>query len=412
MVYVLGVDGQPLMPTKEARARRFLKKGKAKVVRMYPFTVQLTYQSELNVQPTSLGVDPGSKTIGLSVTTERRVLLEAKVELRTDVSKLIAGRRAARRTRRSRLHHRSARFNNRVRPDGWLPPSIIQKLQTHLSAINLIRKILPIDKVVVEVPKFDVQRMAHPELVKRRQDGPQKGFKNVKQYVRRRDACCVVCGATLNLKAHHIESRKTGGNAPSNLVLLCKSCHRRHHAGELDVKFTRGQSLRDATFMNLLRWQLVEELRDQGLMVEETTGRETAEVRNKWGLEKDHHVDARCVSGHPLAVPDVRIHVFRKVRRHNRRLFKDKLLKGGRPKRHQGPRVVHGFQRFDMVRFNNRLWFINSLRERGRFQLKSLIANDVVEKSWRSLRRVAGRSGFVGGVIKIFNDQGAYEYVL
>ena len=83
MVYVLANDGQPLMPTKRHRkVCQMLKSGMAKVIKKCPFTIQLQYESERNVQPVSLGVDAGSKHIGISATTKTKVLYESDVELR------------------------------------------------------------------------------------------------------------------------------------------------------------------------------------------------------------------------------------------------------------------------------------------------------------------------------------------
>lgn len=85
MVYVLANDGQPLMPTeRHGKVCRMLKSGMAKVVKKCPFTIQLQYESERNVQPVSLGVDAGSKHIGISATTKTKVLYESDVELRDD----------------------------------------------------------------------------------------------------------------------------------------------------------------------------------------------------------------------------------------------------------------------------------------------------------------------------------------
>lgn len=44
MVYVLNINGQPLMPTqRHGKVRRLLKAGKAKVIKRCPFTIQLLY---------------------------------------------------------------------------------------------------------------------------------------------------------------------------------------------------------------------------------------------------------------------------------------------------------------------------------------------------------------------------------
>ncbi len=80
------------MPCKERKARLLLKKGKAKVVNRTPFTIQLLYGSSGYKQPVNLGVDAGSKNIGLSATTEKKELFKATVELRQDIPKLMDSR--------------------------------------------------------------------------------------------------------------------------------------------------------------------------------------------------------------------------------------------------------------------------------------------------------------------------------
>lgn len=46
MVYVLNINGQPLMPTqRHGKVRRLLKAGKAKVIKRCPFTIQLLYET-------------------------------------------------------------------------------------------------------------------------------------------------------------------------------------------------------------------------------------------------------------------------------------------------------------------------------------------------------------------------------
>lgn len=83
-VYVLNQDGKPLMPTKRfGKVRRLLRDGEAKVINKNPFTIRLLYETGNVIQDISLGVDSGSKTIGLSATTNNQVLFEAEVELET-----------------------------------------------------------------------------------------------------------------------------------------------------------------------------------------------------------------------------------------------------------------------------------------------------------------------------------------
>ena len=71
-VYVLNMHGEPLMPCKPRKARVLLEEKKAKVVNRTPFTIQLLYGSSGYKQPVNLGVDAGSKYIGLSATTNKK----------------------------------------------------------------------------------------------------------------------------------------------------------------------------------------------------------------------------------------------------------------------------------------------------------------------------------------------------
>ena len=104
------------MPTeRHGKVRRLLKSGKAKVIKRCPFTIQLLYDTTNFVQEVTLGVDSGSKHIGLSTTTKDKVLFESDIELRNDIVDLLSTRREARRARRNRkTRYRKARFLNRV----------------------------------------------------------------------------------------------------------------------------------------------------------------------------------------------------------------------------------------------------------------------------------------------------------
>ena len=94
MVYILNNEGQPLMPTENhAKIRILLKQKKAKVIKRCPFTVQLLYSTTNYTQSISLGVDAGSKTIGLSASTKSKVLYESEVVLRNDIVDLLSTRR-------------------------------------------------------------------------------------------------------------------------------------------------------------------------------------------------------------------------------------------------------------------------------------------------------------------------------
>lgn len=225
MVYVISIEGKPLMPCKEAKARKLLRQNAAKIYKRNPFTIQLLFECENQTQDITLGVDAGSKHIGLSATTNSKELYSADVELRNDIVNLLSARREARRTRRNRLRYRAPRFNNRVRSKnkGWLAPSIEQKIQCHFQIIQDVHDILPITKIIVETASFDIQKIKKPDISgKKYQEGEQLGFGNVREYVLARDQhtcqCCKGKSKDHILNVHHIESRRTGGNSPNNLI--------------------------------------------------------------------------------------------------------------------------------------------------------------------------------------------------
>ena len=136
MVYVISKTGQPIMPTENhAKVRLLLKANKAKVVKRTPFTIQLTGTSKTYTQEITLGVDAGSKHVGLSASTARKELFAAELRPRNDVVNLMSSRRALRCSRRNRTtRYRQARFNNRVRSKhkGWLAPSVEVKIWNHI----------------------------------------------------------------------------------------------------------------------------------------------------------------------------------------------------------------------------------------------------------------------------------------
>ena len=76
MVYVLNINGKPLMPTNNAKAGILLKKQKATVVTVRPFTIMLTYHAKTQyVQPIILGIDSGYLNIGFSAVTKKKELI-------------------------------------------------------------------------------------------------------------------------------------------------------------------------------------------------------------------------------------------------------------------------------------------------------------------------------------------------
>ena len=381
MVYVISKNGQPLMPTENhAKVRILLKTKKAKVIKRCPFTIQLAYDGTNYTQDVALGVDAGSKHIGLSVTTKDKVLFESNVELRNDIVNLLSTRRQNRRSRRNRkTRYRKPRFNNRKCKDGWLAPSVQNKVNTHLAVIRKAHEILPISKIIVEVASFDIQKIKKPAISGTEyQQGERLDFWNVREYVLFRDGhtcqCCKGKSKDKILNVHHIESRKIGGDAPNNLITLCETCHTGYHKGTVKLPKTirRGMSFRDATFMGIMRWAFYNKLKETYPNVSLTYGYITKNTRIESGLSKDHYIDARCISGNPKAVSDGMVYYQKKVRCHNRQIHKNTLLKGGNRKRNQAPYEVMGFRLYDKVKWKAQNCFIFGRRSTGRMDLRFL----------------------------------------
>ena len=381
MVYVISKNGQPLMPTENhAKVRILLKTKKAKVIKRCPFTIQLAYDGTNYTQDVALGVDAGSKHIGLSATTKDKVLFESNVELRNDIVNLLSTRRQNRRSRRNRkTRYRKPRFNNRKCKDGWLAPSVQNKVNTHLAVIRKAHEILPIAKIIVEVASFDIQKIKKPAISGTEyQQGERLDFWNVREYVLFRDGhtcqCCKGKSKDKILNVHHIESRKIGGDAPNNLITLCETCHTGYHKGTVKLPKTirRGTSFRDATFMGIMRWAFYNKLKEIYPNVSLTYGYITKNTRIESGLSKDHCIDARCISGNPKAVSDGMVYYQKKVRCHNRQIHKNTLLKGGNRKRNQAPYEVMGFRLYDKVKWKAQNCFIFGRRSTGRMDLRFL----------------------------------------
>ena len=396
LVYVISNNGQPLMPTKRyGKIRRLLKNKQARVLKRCPFTVQLLYETKNVTQPISLGVDAGSKYIGLSATTKDKILFESVVEVRNDIVNLLSTRRELRSSRRNRkTRYRQARFDNRVKSKkkGWLAPSVNQKIQTHLTVVDKVCHILPITNITVEVASFDVQKIKNPDIQgEEYQQGEQLGFWNVREYVLWRDnhecQCCLGKSKDNVLNVHHIESRKTGGNAPNNLITLCETCHDAYHKGEIKLNLKRGKSFRDATFMGIMRWALYNKLQATYPNVHLTYGYITKHTRIEYGLPKEHYIDARCISGNPQAEPLGYVFYQRKVRCHNRQIHKLTINRGGVRKKNQAPYIVKGFRLFDKVLFENKEYFIFGRRTSGFFDVRTL-AGDKVNKGSISFKKL------------------------
>lgn len=371
-VFVLNQRGIPLMPCTPRKAKVLLREGKAKVVKRTPFTIQLLCATGETKQPVTLGVDSGYTSIGLSAVSEKKELYSAEVKLRTDIIKLNSERSQYRRSRRYRnTWYRKPRFLNRKKPDGWLAPSIQNKVDAHLKVINQVKEILPVTHLNIEVGAFDIQKIKNPDMSGTDyQNGEQKGFYNTREYVLYRDGhTCQNCNGKSKdkiLEVHHIVSRQIGGDRPDNLITLCSTCHEKVTLGELKPKIKLSTGFKAETFMSTVRWKIVNTLRCMGNAVTHTYGYITKSKRNVIGLSKSHTNDAFVIADGKEQKRISAGYFVKQVRKCNRKLFK-----GDRSHiRNTADRFIHGFQRYDKVLWKGIECFIFGRRTTGYFDLR------------------------------------------
>ena len=273
-VYVLSKDGSPLMPTARCgHVRLLLKTGKARVVDTRPFTIRLLYDTPDIVQPLYLGINPGRTNIELSVTdTAGRELMSANILTRNkEIPKLMAVRKAHRqhhrkdgrrdvRRRRARksgtvkaplfertlpgygepivlhdIRNKKARFNNRRRPEGWLTPTANHLLLTHLNAVKLIAKYVPVSDVVVELNRFAFMQLDNPHIRPwEYQKGQLYGYHgSVRMAVDAlQDGRCLLCDRSIEHYHHIIPKGECGSNTLPNIAGLCEEHHLLVHTDE------------------------------------------------------------------------------------------------------------------------------------------------------------------------------------
>lgn len=114
-VFVVDKNKKPLMPCSHGRAKELLKKRKAVVLRLYPFTILIKEREGGDVQPIELKIDPGSKISGIALVADfkrgKTVIWAANIEHKGNIIRSsLQSRRSLRRGRRHRkTRYRAAR---------------------------------------------------------------------------------------------------------------------------------------------------------------------------------------------------------------------------------------------------------------------------------------------------------------
>lgn len=337
-VFVLSIDDKPLMPTKPSRARKMLESGKAKVLKRSPFTIQLTFDCEEKTQDVTLGIDTGFGNIGFSAVSNDKELISGTLILDSRTKDRLDEKRMYRRNRRSRLWYRKPRFNNRSKKIGCLPPSVQRRYDTHLNIINRIKNLLPISKTIIEIAKFDIQKINNPDITgKEYQQGSLYNYQNMRSFLMSREkGKCEHCGKDFINKPSHIHHRvqrsKGGSDRPENLILVHKKCHDKIHSNNNLLKKYQKKSTKSykhSTFMSIINKKFYNDIDD----LEVTYGNITFVDRNNLGLEKTHYNDAFVIANgsnqertKPFEI--IQKHINNRVLQVNRKGYKPSIKRG------------------------------------------------------------------------------------
>ena len=296
-VYVLNINRMPLMPCTPTKARHLIKSKRAKVKKLFPFTIQLLFDCENVVQDLTLGVDTGFKHIGFSVVSAKKEFISGTLNLDGKTSERLIEKKMYRRNRRIKLWYREPRFSNRKITEGWLPPSVERRYQTHVRLINLIKEILPITKLNIELTNFDIQKLENPLISGvSYQQGSKFGYQNTRIYLMAREhGLCQLCHKPFvkgNLShIHHCKPKsEAGSNRPKNLALLHEKCHIKLHKQKL--KLTPAKEFKQSTFMNIVKNKFKLDFPE----LNETFGFITFLKRNEISLIKTHNNDAFVIA--------------------------------------------------------------------------------------------------------------------
>src|SRR5215510_15854034 len=367
-VAVIDQNRKPLAPTSAVRARLLLKKERAAVFRRAPFTIILKRAvEEVQAPELRLKLDPGSRKTGVAIVnqTSGQVVFAAEIEHRGEaIKQALTARRAIRRSRRARkTRYRKARFLNRARPEGWLPPSLKSRISNIETWVKRLTRLYPIAGISLELVKFDTQLMQNPEISGiEYQQGELAGYE-VREYLLEKwgRKCAYGSETDLPLQVEHIIPRSRGGSdRVSNLTLACEGCNQEkgtRTAAEFGFPELEQQGkapLKDAAALNATRWALWERLNGFGLPVETGSGGLTKYNRTRRELAKAHWIDAACVGkSTPAQVIIAGVTPLKiKATGHNSRQM-CRLDKYGFPRTlAKGPRTVKGFRTGDIVRAN------------------------------------------------------------
>jgi 5-methylcytosine-specific restriction endonuclease McrA len=410
------------MPCSNARARMLIRKGRAKVYRLFPFTIQLIDRVSGDVQPVAIKFDPGANTTGVALVrehadpTKQIVLHLAEIAHRGQaIRKHVIQRAMFRRRRRSaNLRYRAPRFDNRTRCEDWLPPSLQSRVDNVVSWLNRYRKLAPITSIYVESVRFDTQALENPDIEGLEyQQGTLFGAELWEYLLEKWGRRCAYCDEEgIPLEAEHIVPKVCGGsNRVSNLTLACRKCNQRKGPQPVHLFLANDPSrlarilshtkkpLSSAAAVNVTRTAINRVVYATGLEVQCSSGGRTKFNRTQFGIPKTHALDAACVGElsqlEGWNVPILCINATGRGSYQRTRLDSFGFPRGYLTRQ----KIVKGFQTGDFVKatilrgkFKGAHQGRLAVRARGSFVIQSSAGN--VEANWKHCKRLMRNDGY------------------
>ena len=367
MVFVLNRSKKPLNMITNAEARILIKKKLAVIHKVYPFTIRLKDNSCVsNDRAYTVKLDPGSRHTGVAIVDDKdQVVMLAELEHRGHLIKRnMDSRRAVRRHRRNRnTRYRPARFLNRKIPKGWLAPSVKSRADNVINFIKKYKKLINIDKVMIEHVSFDTAQMSSNTKLYgvKYQQGPLYQQKLRSFIFSRSNGKCVYCGAQAEEIDHVIPRAKGGTNSVYNLVASCRACNQmksnlslKEFGKKINKNFSKLEPKKlpkDAAIVQAARNYMVKEVTK---LVFNTTLHDawmTKYNRDELGLPKEHYYDALSVGEIPIKFNFLTDKVFQISAKGRGSRQMCLMNKYGFPRtKSKGSKLVEGFQTGDMVK--------------------------------------------------------------
>ena len=367
MVLVIDKHKKPCNTVSNAYARVLLFKKQAVIHKRFPFTIRLKNDNAvLKNNSYVVKIDPGSKTTGVAITNDKdSVVMLAEIEHRGHViKKNLDSRRAVRRKRRNRkTRYREARFDNRTRPEGWLAPSVKSRADNVINFIRKYKKLINIDKVMIESVSFDVAQMTSDDCLigTGYQQGPLYQKKLRDFIFNKTNGRCSYCGAKATEIDHIIPRANGGTDSTYNLTPSCRSCNEKKSnlsledfgklVGKNFSKLVPKKLPKDAAIVQSARNYMVKEITK---LVSDTTTHDawlTKYNRDELRLPKQHYYDALSVGEIPNKFNFLtnKVLIISAKGRSSRQMCR--MDKYGFPRTSpKGSKFVEGFQTGDMVK--------------------------------------------------------------